>query len=471
MSVAEPALLSLTEIADAIAQKKISAREATQSCLDRTAKWQPSLNAYMSIEADAALAAADAADAALAKGDSRGALHGVPLAHKDMYYDEGHVVTCGSLIRRDWVATTTATALQRLKDAGTIRLGSLQMVEFAFGPTGHNAHYGAVHNPWHVDHVTGGSSSGSGSAVAARLTFAALGSDTGGSIRLPAHFCGVTGLKTTVGLVSRAGAMPLSQSLDTVGPLARTVADCALLTGLMAGYDPLDATTSTRAVPDYMTATKASAKGMTVGIPKAFYIEDLDADTATVLQNTIETLKREGINVVEVDLPDQRQLSAACQLMIATEAAAIHKRWMIERPQDYGPQILARFQNGFAISGVSYLESMRWRGPALAAHLAAVSGVDAVLAPVSPSAAPTILDTDVGAAPGAEAMIQRLTRFTRPINYLGLPSLSIPTGFTKTKMPVGMQLIGCPFDEATVITIGAAFQRATDFHKQCPELA
>jgi aspartyl-tRNA(Asn)/glutamyl-tRNA(Gln) amidotransferase subunit A len=388
-----------------------------------------------------------------------------------MYYDEGHVVTCGSLIRRDWVATTTATALQRLKDAGTIRLGSLQMVEFAFGPTGHNAHYGAVHNPWHVDHVTGGSSSGSGSAVAARLTFAALGSDTGGSIRLPAHFCGVTGLKTTVGLVSRAGAMPLSQSLDTVGPLARTVADCALLTGLMAGYDPLDATTSTRAVPDYMTATKASAKGMTVGIPKAFYIEDLDADTATVLQNTIETLKREGINVVEVDLPDQRQLSAACQLMIATEAAAIHKRWMIERPQDYGPQILARFQNGFAISGVSYLESMRWRGPALAAHLAAVSGVDAVLAPVSPSAAPTILDTDVGAAPGAEAMIQRLTRFTRPINYLGLPSLSIPTGFTKTKMPVGMQLIGCPFDEATVITIGAAFQRATDFHKQCPELA
>ena len=471
MSVTEPALLSLTEIADAIAQKKISSREATQSCLDRTAKWQPSLNAFMSIEADAALAAADAADAALAKGDSKGALHGVPLAHKDMYYDEGHVVTCGSHIRRDFVATTTATSLQRLKDAGSVRLGSLQMVEFAFGPTGHNAHYGAVHNPWHVDHVTGGSSSGSGSAVAARLTFAALGSDTGGSIRLPAHFCGVSGLKTTVGLVSRAGAMPLSQSLDTVGPLARTVADCALLTGLMAGADPLDATTSPRAVPDYMAAVKASAKGLTVGIPKAFYVDDLDADTAKILQDTIATLKREGITIVEVDLPDQRQLSAACQLMITTEAAAIHKRWMIERPQDYGPQILARLQNGFGISGVSYLESLRWRGPALAAHLAAVTGVDAVLAPVSPSAAPTILETDVGNATGAEAMIQRITRFTRPINYLGLPSLSIPTGFTAGKMPVGMQLIGRPFDEATIITIGAAFQRATDFHAMCPELA
>src|ERR1700736_5557437 len=198
---ADLALLSLTEIAQAIAQKRCSSREATQSCLDRIAHWQPHLDAFMSIEPEAALAAADAADAKLAKGNAGGALHGVPLAHKDMYYDAGHVVTCGSKIRRDFVATTTSTALQRLKDAGTIRLGSLQMVEFAYGPTGHNAHYGAVHNPWNVDHITGGSSSGSGSAVGARLTFAALGSDTGGSIRMPANFCGVTGLKTTVGRV------------------------------------------------------------------------------------------------------------------------------------------------------------------------------------------------------------------------------------------------------------------------------
>ena len=225
----EPALMSLVAVAKAIASKEVSSREVTRSCLHRIAEWQPKLNAFMAIESEDALKAADAADAALAKGNNCGPLHGVPLAHKDMYYDEGKVVTCGSKIRRDFVATTTSTALQRLKDAGTVRLGSLQMVEFAFGPTGHNPHYGAVRNPWNVDHITGGSSSGSGSAVAARLTFAALGSDTGGSIRMPAHFCGVTGLKTTVGRVSRAGAMPLSQSLDTVGPLAQTAEDCALL--------------------------------------------------------------------------------------------------------------------------------------------------------------------------------------------------------------------------------------------------
>jgi len=256
---AVPALLSLTAVAQAIAKKQFSSREVTQSCLERIAKWQPRLNAFMAIEAEAALAAADIADAALAKGKSAGVLHGVPIAHKDMYYDAGRVVTCGSQIRRDFVATTTSTALQRLKDAGTIRLGSLQMAEFAYGPTGHNSHYGAVHNPFAVDHITGGSSSGSGAAVAARLTFAALGSDTGGSIRLPAHFCGVTGLKTTYGLISRAGAMPLSQSLDTVGPLARSAQDCALLLGLMAGADPEDPTAATGPLPASRRAAANSA--------------------------------------------------------------------------------------------------------------------------------------------------------------------------------------------------------------------
>src|SRR6267154_998347 len=466
----EPALMSLTSVAQAIAAKRLSSREATQSCLDRTAQWQPRLNAFMAIEAEAALAAADAADAALAKGNSRGALHGVPLAHKDMYYEAGKVVTCGSRIRRDFVATVTSTALQRLKDAGTIRLGSLQMAEFAYGPTGHNAHYGPVHNPWAYDHITGGSSSGSGAAVAARLTFAALGSDTGGSIRMPAHFCGVTGLKTTVGRVSRAGAMPLSQSLDTVGPLAQTVEDCALLLGLMAGADPEDATASTLAVPDYMAATKGTIKGLRIGLPSAFYVDDLDPEVARVLDETIAVLKKEGAEIVQVELPDQRQLTSACQLVLATEAAALHKRWMIERPQDYGAQVLMRLQNGLAIPGVTYLEAMRWRGPALSAWLAAVAGTDAVLAPVAPMPAPTIAESDVGNSIDAEAVNQRITKFTRPINYLGLPSLSIPTGFTKSGLPVGMQLVGRAFDEAMLVRIGAAFQRATDFHARVPKL-
>jgi aspartyl-tRNA(Asn)/glutamyl-tRNA(Gln) amidotransferase subunit A len=425
----------------------------------------------MAIEPEAALEAADIADAALARGQNNGVLHGVPLAHKDMYYDVGKVVTCGSHIRRDFVATSTSTALQRLKDAGTIRLGSLQMAEFAYGPTGHNAHYGAVHNPFAIDHITGGSSSGSGSAVAARLTFAALGSDTGGSIRMPAHFCGVTGLKTSVGRISRAGAMPLSQSLDTVGPLARSVEDCALLTGLMAGADPADPTAVGAPVPDYAAATREPIKGLTVGIPTAFYVDDLDSEVARILDATVETLKREGAKIVQVELPDQRQLTSACQLVLAVEAAAFHKRWLIERPQDYGPQVLMRLQNGLAIPGVSYLEAMRWRGPALAAYLAAVAGVDAVIAPVAPVAAPTIAESDVGNSPDAEAVIQRLTRFTRPINYLGLPSLAIPAGFTGKGLPVGMQLIGRSFDEAMLLRIGAAFQRATDFHERVPSLS
>jgi aspartyl-tRNA(Asn)/glutamyl-tRNA(Gln) amidotransferase subunit A len=467
----EPALMSLVAVAKAIAEKKFSSREVTQSCLNRIAEWQPRLNAFMAIEGESALAAADAADAALAKGQSRGPLHGVPLAHKDMYYDAGKVVTCGSKIRKDFVATTTSTALQRLKDAGTVRSGSLQMVEFAYGPTGHNPHYGAVRNPWNTDHITGGSSSGSGSAVAARLTFAALGSDTGGSIRMPAHFCGVSGLKTTVGRVSRAGAMPLSQSLDTVGPLAQAVEDCALLTGLMAGVDPEDPTASTRPVPDYMAATQGSLKGLRIGVPTAFYVDDLDAEVARVLDETIATLKKEGAEIVKVELPDQRQLTAACQLVLATEAAAFHKRWLIERPQDYGAQVLMRLQNGLAIPAVSYLEAMRWRGPALAAYLAAVAGTDAVLAPVAPMAAPTIAESDVGNSIDAEAVIQRVTKFTRPINYLGLPSLSIPTGFTKIGLPVGMQLVGRAFDEAMLVRIGAAFQRATDYHQRVPKLS
>jgi aspartyl-tRNA(Asn)/glutamyl-tRNA(Gln) amidotransferase subunit A len=462
--------MTLTEVARAIAAKQLSSHEVTRACLHRIAQWQPHLNAFMAIESEPALKAATAADEELAKGDIKGPLHGVPLAHKDMYYDAGHVSTCGSLIRRDFVATTTSTALQRLKDAGTVRLGTLQMAEFAYGPTGHNAHYGAVHNPWKHGHVTGGSSSGSGAAVAARLTFAALGSDTGGSIRMPAHFCGVTGLKVTWGRVSRAGAMPLSQSLDTVGPLAQTAEDCALLLGLMAGLDPEDPTASAAPVQDYLAATKASLKGLRIGVPKSFYVDDLDADVAKALDATIATLKAEGADVVQVGLTDHRQLSAASQIVLAVEAAAFHKRWLIERPQDYGPQVLMRLQNALAVSGVTYLEALRWRGAALAAHIAATSGADAVIAPVSPVAAPSIAESDIGAGQNAEAVIQRLTRFTRPINYLGLPSLAIPCGFSSSGLPIGMQLIGRSFDEATVLTIGAAFQRATDFHAKVPTL-
>jgi aspartyl-tRNA(Asn)/glutamyl-tRNA(Gln) amidotransferase subunit A len=242
-----------------------------------------------------------------------------------------------------------------------------------------------------------------------------------------------------------------------------------LLLGLMAGGDPDDPTAVADPVPDYVAAAQATIKGLTIGVPAAFYVDDLDPEVAGVLDAAIAILGSEGAEIVQVTLPDQRQLSAACQLVLAVEAAAIHKRWMIERPQDYGPQVLMRLQNGLAVPAISYLEAMRWRGPALAAHRAAVSGIDAVIAPVAPVAAPTIAESDVGNSPDAEAVIQRLTRFTRPINYLGLPSLAIPSGFTRRGLPVGMQLIGGSFDEAMLLRIGAAFQRATDFHDRAPE--
>jgi aspartyl-tRNA(Asn)/glutamyl-tRNA(Gln) amidotransferase subunit A len=238
----------------------------------------------------------------------------------------------------------------------------------------------------------------------------------------------------------------------------------------MAGADPADPTAITGPVPDYVAATAGSMKGLSIGVPSAFYVDDLDTEVANALDATIAVFEREGASVVKVDLPDQRQLTGASQLVLAVEAAAFHKRWLIERAQDYGAQVLMRLQNGLAIPGVSYLEALRWRGPALAAHNAAVAHVDAVIAPVSPVPAPTIAESDVGNSPDAEAVIQRLTRFTRPINYLGLPSLSIPSGFTRGGLPVGMQLIGRSFDEATLLRIGAAFQRATDFHEKVPQL-
>ena len=467
---ADPALMTLTELKTAIASRSVSSREATEAFLKRISDWQPHLNAFISIEAEDALAAADEADARLAKGEARGALDGVPFAHKDMFFERGRVSTCGSGILRETPAETSSTALKRLTETGSVRLGTLHMAEFAYGPTGHNAHFGPAGNPWNPLHVTGGSSSGSGAAVAARLTPAALGSDTGGSVRMPANFCGVTGLKTTVGRVSRHGAMPLSHSLDTIGPLAQTAEDCAAILQLIAGPDAQDPTALDRRVPDYAGACAAPVKGLRLGVPDAFYLDDLDPATARAFDAALQTFRADGVEIVSVSLPDQTKLSAAGQILLACEAAAFHRKWLVERPQDYGDQVRARLENGFAIPAVTYLEALRWRGIALAEHLKAVSGVDAFLAPVSAKASPTILDSDVGGAPGAEAVIQTITRLMRPVNYLGLPALVVPAGFSDAGLPIGLQIVGRPFEEDRILTLGAGFQRASDFHRAVPEL-
>jgi aspartyl-tRNA(Asn)/glutamyl-tRNA(Gln) amidotransferase subunit A len=465
--VSDPTQMTLKDLAAAIKRRKVSSLEVTKAMLARIEEWQPTLNAFARVETEAALKSAKAADRALGAGKAKGPLHGVPVAHKDMYYSKGKLAECGSKIRKGWIAPVTATAVQRLEAAGSFRLGAVNMVEFAYGPTGHNVHTGNVCNPWDPSRITGGSSSGSGSAVGARLIPAALGSDTGGSIRMPAHFCGVTGFKPTNGRVSRANCMPLSFTLDTVGPLAQTAEDCALILSIIAGPDPLDPTTA--GAPKWDTKqAKRTAKGMTIGIPKSFYVDDLEADVAKALDDAIATFRKLGVKVIEVDLPDQTLVSAAALLVLGTEAVAYHAPWLRARPEDYGAQVRNRLENGLAYSGLDYLEAMRWRGPALMEHLAAIGKCDAVLAPVSRAVAPTILDTDIGGATNAESIIQGITRFMRPINYLGLPALVVPSGFGQHGMPIGLQIVGRPFGDETLTALGVAFQGATDHHTKVP---
>jgi aspartyl-tRNA(Asn)/glutamyl-tRNA(Gln) amidotransferase subunit A len=468
--VSEIAQMTLKDLAAAIRRRKVSSLEATKALLARIDTWQPALNAFARVEAEDALKSAKAADRALAAGNAKGPLHGVPLAHKDMYYSKGKLAECGSKIRKGWIAPTTATAVERLEAAGAFRLGALNMVEFAYGPTGHNVHTGNVCNPWDRARITGGSSSGSGSAVGARLVPAALGSDTGGSIRMPAHFCGTSGFKPTNGRVSRANAMPLSFTLDTVGPLARTAEDCAIVLSVIAGPDPRDPTTATAPKWD-AKGTKRAPKGMTIGIPKAFYVDDLERDVAKALDDAVAAFKTLGVKVVQVDLPDQVLVSAAAMIVLAVEAAAYHAPWLRARPDDYGAQVRNRLQNGLAYSAVEYLDALRWRAHALQAHLAAIGKCDVVLAPASRAVASTIAETDIGGGGNAEAIIQGITRFMRPINYLGLPALVVPAGFGQHGMPIGLQLIGRPFNDEAVAALGIAFQGATDFHKKVPSLA
>ena len=463
----DPAELTLKDVAAAIRSRKLSSVELTRSLLARIERWQPALNAFVRVEADEALAAAKAADRALARRGAKGPLHGVPLAHKDMYYSAGKPAGCGSKVREGWIAPVTSTAIVRLEAAGSFRLGALHMSEFAYSPTGHNSYLGPAHNPWDPSRITGGSSSGSGAAVAARLTHAALGSDTGGSIQLPAHFCGVTGFKPTNGRVSRANALPLSFTLDTVGPLAQTAEDCALITSLIAGPDPLDPTTA--GAPAWNAkAAKRSPKGLKVGVPTRFYVDDLEPDVAAALDAALAAFTRLGAKIVKVELPDQTALSAAALIVLAVEATSAHAPWLRTRAADYGPQVRNRLENGLAYSAIEYLEALRWRAPALAAHLDALGDVDVVIAPASRLVAPTIEETDVGAGPDAEAAIQAVTRFMRPVNYLGLPTLVVPAGQSRQGLPIGLQLIGRPFGDETLIALGAAFQNATDHHRRMP---
>lgn len=461
--------LSAAELARRIRAQKVSASEAMQDTLAAAKRAHAKLNCLVRIDEEAALAAARLADGEIARGIVRGPLAGVPMAHKDMYYREGVPSSCGSKITRDRPAPATATALKRLDAAGALQFGVLNMTEFAYGPTGHNYHLGHCRNAWNPEYITGGSSSGSGTTVAARANFAALGSDTGGSIRLPSHFCGVTGIKPTYGRVSRAGAMPLSFSLDTLGPLARTVEDCALILGVIAGQDPADATSSSQPVPDYVAALERPVKGLRIGVPKSYFFDGADPHVERLVRASVEVFRSLGCETVEVDLPDIEPWNQAATAIIAAEAAALHANWLRERPQDYSDQVRARLELGAAVSATQYLNALRLRSHALQAWLGRVmQQVDALHAPCVAFATPTIAETDVGGGPKMGQILAQVTRLMRPVNFLGLPSLAVPCGFQPHGLPCAFQLIGRPFDEALLFRLGHAYQGATDWHTRVP---
>lgn len=469
MSPDEILALSSATLARTIRAGKVTCLAAMESVLARADKVQPTLNCFIRIDHEEALAAARLADAELGRGSVRGSLHGVPMAHKDMYYREGVASSCGSKILRDRPAPSTSTALKRLDAAGAIQFGVLNMAEFAYGPTGHNTHYGHCRNPWNPDSITGGSSSGSGSAVAARASFAALGSDTGGSIRSPATFCGLAGIKPTWSRVSRHGAMPLSFSMDTVGPLARTVEDCALILGTIAGADPLDPTASQRPVPDYVARFTRQVKGFRIGYTKRYFHDGMDPEIEALVQASLEVYAGLGAELVEVDLPDMEAWAHAAVMIIAAEAGAAHANWMRTRPQDYSDQVRARLELGLSLPAATYLECLRLRGVALQAFSTAVfDKVDLLHVPTVSFQTPSIADTDVGGGGAMMKVMNTITRLTRIGNFLGLPCLSVPAGFTGKGMPTAVQLIGRQFDEATLFSAGHAYQQVTGWHLKAP---
>ena len=461
---------TLVEAADAVSSKRISARELAEACIAKAETLQPTLNCFISLDAEGALAEADAADAALARGEAQGPLHGVPLAHKDMYYRAGKVSTCGSKIRKDFAPDHTATVLERLAGAGALHMGGLNMSEFAVGPFGHNEHWGHCRNPWNPEHVTGGSSSGSGSAVGGRVVFGALGSDTGGSIRLPSACCGLIGMKGTQTRVSRYGVMGLSFSLDNVGPLTRTVRDNARMMAVIAGADPKDLTASRVPVDDYEAATvDAEVKGLRIAVPKNYYYDGAEGEVRALMDASLKVFESLGAEIVTVEVPDHDKLADLAIALRGPEGAVLHQAWMRDRPQDYGAQVKARLEPGLAIAGTEYVTAQQIRPQITQRFVDAVfANADVFHAPTINIPVPSIAETDVKASPNFPAIIAGMTHCTRPFNYLGLPSLAVPAGFTGNGLPASFQLVGRPFAEAALYRAAAAYEAETRFYEKAP---
>ncbi|MBI4506313.1 MAG: amidase [Chloroflexi bacterium] len=459
---------SATELAQAVRRRHVSPVEVVDLLLRRIERLNPRLNAFLLVTADLAREQAREAERALAAGDEVGPLHGVPLAYKDLYATAGIRTTAGSLILRDWVPSEDAAAIARLRAAGAICLGKLNTVEFAYGATGANPHYGNCHNPWDTARMPGGSSSGAGAAVSTGLCYGALGSDTGGSIRIPAAFCGIVGIKPTYGRVSRVGVVTLAWSMDHVGPLARTVADAALLLQAIAGHDPRDPASSRRAVPEYRAALDQGVRGLRVGVVRRHFFDRLDPAVAAACQHALETFRGLGATVVEVDIPHLREAGPISTAMIFAEASSYHERWFPARAAEYSAEVRERLLLGRTISALDYLRAQRARRLLIEEFRAALSQADVLAAPTVAFPPPRFDEPTVDVGSRREDTALAVVQLTRPHNVAGLPTLALPVGFTPGGLPVGMQLAGRPWEEATVLRVGQAYEQATDWHRRRP---
>ncbi|MDX6444360.1 MAG: aspartyl-tRNA(Asn)/glutamyl-tRNA(Gln) amidotransferase subunit [Blastocatellia bacterium] len=467
--------LSISEAAELLRQKKISPVDLTAACLDRIERLNPVLNAFITVTREGAMAGARVAEDEIQRGQWRGPLHGIPIGLKDLIDTAGVRTTCGSALFADQVPTEDAYVVQRLKRAGAVLLGKQNLQEFAYGGTSASSHFGAVHNPWNPKHIAGGSSGGSAAAVAAGMCFGAIGSDTGGSIREPAAFCGVVGLKPTYGRVSTRGVFPLSWSLDHVGPICRNVRDAALMLEAIAGYDALDPTCVDWPIEQYANALSSKTdfrRGLRIGLARQPFFEDLDADIELAINEAIEVIRKmsavsearpsgraSSLEVIEVDLPS---VPTAVQ---APEVYAVHTNYYANSPELYRPWMRERLAQAANADTASYVAD-RFALERVRRTISDVfTEVDLLITPTTPVPPITIEEaSNMSPNPAGEIWL----RNTRPFNAYGLPTISIPCGFTKAGLPIGLQIAGPRFGEGRVLAFAHVFEQATDWHKRAP---
>lgn len=451
---------SISELAGRVRRREISPVEITRECLSRIEASNPALNAFITVMADSALAEARAAEAEISRGEWRGSLHGIPVALKDLIDTSGVRTTAASALYKDRVPAQDAEVVRRLRQAGAVIVGKNNLHEFAYGGSSLVSHFGEVHNPWNVGRIAGGSSGGSAAAVVAGMACAAIGTDTAGSIREPAALCGCVGIKPTYGRVSGRGVIPLSWSLDHVGPLARTVEDAAIVLQAVAGYDAGDITSCDVAVTDYVGALREDTRTLRVGVAREYFFDDLDAEVATAMEHAVRGLATLVAEVKEVrlEVPTDRALQAA-------ESYAYHASNVGKNPELYQAETVRRIRSGEKVSAAEYILRRRELDEARRKIEGVFADVDLLVTPTMPMPAPAIAELKANSEALRPAEL-RLLRNTRPFNVWGLPAISVPCGFTQSGMPIGLQIAGAHWREDLVLRLARAYERATAWHKR-----